>query len=100
MQQCVLGLFFCALFSKNLDRFLEEEAKVGRKVVDVKNGKIRIFDTPKTLHCSLRLDDLGLTEQEAIDSFKPKSETLLPAIFSKQLAQRMPSLKTTPRFMF
>lgn len=50
-----------------LDRFLEEEDKVGRKVVDVKKGKIRVFDTPKTLHCSLRLDDLGLTEQEAID---------------------------------
>ena len=50
-----------------LDRFLEEEDKVGRKVVDVKNGKIRFFDTPKTLHCSLRLDDLGLTEQEAVD---------------------------------
>lgn len=55
------------LLESYLDRFLEEEAKVGRKVVDVKNGKIRIFDTPKTLHCSLRLDDLGLTEQEAID---------------------------------
>lgn len=55
------------LLESYLDRFLEEEDKVGRKVVDVKNGKIRIFDTPKTLHCSLPLDDLGLTEQEAID---------------------------------
>lgn len=55
------------LLESYLDSFLEEEVKVGRKVVDVKHGKIRIFDTPKTLHCSLRLDDLGLTEQEAID---------------------------------
>lgn len=55
------------LLRSYLDSFLEEESKIGRKVVDVKNGKIRIFDTPKTLNCSLRLDDLGLTEQEAID---------------------------------
>lgn len=55
------------LLESYLDRFLEEEAEVGRKVVDVKNGKIRIFDMPKTLHCSLRLDDLGLTEQDAVD---------------------------------
>lgn len=55
------------LLESYLDRFLEEEDKVGRKVVDVKTGKIRIFDTPKALHCSLRLDDLGLTEQEAVD---------------------------------
>lgn len=55
------------LLRSYLDSFLEEEAKVGRKVVDVKNGKIRIFDMPKTLHESLKLDDLGLTEQEAID---------------------------------
>lgn len=58
------------LLESYLDRFLEEEAKVGRKVVDVKNGKIRIFDTPKTLHRSLRLDDLGLTEPEALELIK------------------------------
>lgn len=58
------------LLENYLGLFLEEEAKVGRKVVDVKNGKIRIFDTPKTLHCSLRLDDLGLNEQEALELIK------------------------------
>lgn len=49
------------LLESYLDRFLENSK------VDVKNGKIRIFDTPKTLHESLKLDDLGLTEQEAVD---------------------------------
>ncbi|GHV97760.1 hypothetical protein lacNasYZ03_10590 [Lactobacillus nasalidis] len=55
------------LLENYLAPFLEEEDKIGRKTVDVKKGRIRIFDTPKTLHCSIQLDDVGLTEQEAVD---------------------------------
>lgn len=58
------------LLESYLDSFLEEESKIGRKVIDVKTGRIRIFDTSKTLHCSLMLEDLGLTEQEALELIK------------------------------
>lgn len=47
-----------------------DHVEVERDLVDVKKGQIRLWDTPQSVHTSLSLADLNLTEDEAKELVK------------------------------